>query len=374
MCLRVRTDLPSSVGNGLAEWDDAAREWRGSGPCPRLPLVALGGIGRSTSASFPEVRSLDGGGQGGQECRGAVWPGGSCQGKSVCRSHALGVQRVGGGVGNCGQVRKTEKKKKKSKGATLAPGLAQACAAWPVQGRHGSRVAPPACIRNSITSSATYLPAISPNSKIRKPPAPVPALHMCVCLCLRLCSVLLVTVTDRACACLCLKRPPPPPPSLQAELPTSSVSTILLTSATSSFCLSSLALLNPLANLRGPLPVNLFFSSTKYSILARDYQFTPADCPTRQHSRELCPYAHTQSKCLQPRPSDRQLPTPSVSLPSGSLESAPFPVGHPSACQSRRPPRHPFSKSHADLVMLCNSCRRPHPQASPCQPQPVSPQ
>lgn len=302
-----------------------------------------------------------------------MWPGGSCQGKSVCRSHALGGAEGGRGSRQLWAGAQNRKEKKKVKRCNSGPGLgpslcslASARQAWVQSG--------PTCLHSDFNHQLCYVLArYFPKFQNPKTTRAGSCLAY-VCLCLRLCSFLLVTVTDRACACLCLKRPPPPPPSLQAELPTSSVSTILLTSATPSFCLSSLALLNPLANLRGPLSVNLFFSSTKYSILARDYQFTPADCPTRQHSRELGSYAHTQSKCLQPRPSDRLLPTPSVSLLSGSLESAPFPVGHPSACQSRRPPRPPFSKSHADLVMLCNSCRRPHPQASPCQPQPVSPQ
>lgn len=176
--------------------------------------------------------------------QGAVWPGGSCQGKSVCRSHALGV-------GRCAK-QKRKKKREKSKGATLArawPKLvhprtqASAGSAWVQSG--------PTCLHSEFNHQlcCTYSPAISPNSKIRKPPAPVPALHVCACACACPPS-LLVTVTDRACACLYLKHPPPPP-SLQAEFPTSSVSTILLTSCYLFFRLSSLALLNPLADLRG---------------------------------------------------------------------------------------------------------------------------
>lgn len=94
---------------------------------------------------------------------------------------------VGGGVGNCGQVRKTRKEKKKSKGATLAcawPKLVQPSQCRPVQAWVQSG---PTCLHSEFNHQlcctlryATYSPAISPNSKIRKPPAPVPALA-CVC-------------------------------------------------------------------------------------------------------------------------------------------------------------------------------------------------
>lgn len=156
-----------------------------------VPLVALDcswwDWEEHLSFSFPEVRSLDGGIAGLHSYRGAVWPGGSCQGKSVCRSHA-----VGGGRGSrqLWAGAQNQKRKKKSQKVQLWPVLGPSFCnpASAGQCRHGSRVAPPACIRNSITSSAvryaTYSPAVSPNSKIRKPSAPVPALHVCVpCAC-----------------------------------------------------------------------------------------------------------------------------------------------------------------------------------------------
>lgn len=206
-------------------------------------------------------------------------------------------------MGRCAKQKRKKKVKRCNSGPGLGPSLCtpSQCKAgmgpeWPHLPAFG--IQSPALLR-----TCPLFPQI-PKSE-NHPRRFLPCICVCLCLCLRLCSFLLVTVTDRACACLCLKRPPPPPPSLQAELPTSSVSTILLTSATSSFCLSSLALLNPLANLRGPLSVNLFFiSSTKYSVLARDYQFTPADCPTRQHSRENSVHTptHSQNVCNQGPP------------------------------------------------------------------------
>lgn len=138
---------------GLTEWDDASREWRGFGPC-------LWGSAQHLSPRF------------------GVWMGGldvcscgSCQGKSVSRSQALGV-------GHCGQVGKKAKEKKKSK-VQLWPGLGPSLCN-PASASHGKAWvrSGPTCTRNSLTSS----PAISPNSKIRKPPAPVPALFvLCAC-------------------------------------------------------------------------------------------------------------------------------------------------------------------------------------------------
>lgn len=312
---------------------------------------------------------------GGQKGRGA---GGSVAWWVMPGKVRLSVARAWGG-----QVRKTEKKKKSEKSQKVQlwprawPKLVHPsqCSAWVQSG--------PTCLHSEFNHQlcCTYSPAISPNSKIRKPPAPVPALHVCACACACPPS-LLVTVTDRACACLYLKHPPPPP-SLQAEFPTSSVSTILLTSCYLFFRLSSLALLNPLADLRGhclsisssavpSTPSYLVITNSRRSIAQRDSTLENAvHTPTQTHAHAL---SHTvkmfATKALRQAAAHAER-VPSIrfigkrSIPCRSP---------PSACKSSRPPRHPFSKSQADLVMLRNSRRRPHPQASPCQPQPVSPQ
>lgn len=138
------------------------------------------------------------------------------------RGSEFGLGRAGvqGGRGQCGLVgharespfvgrtrlgwagaqNRKEKKKRKVKKVQLWPGLGPSlcqCQAWVQSG--------PTCLHSEFNHQlcCTYSPAISPNSKIRKPPAPVPALHMCVCACACACAPsLLVTVTDRPCLCL----------------------------------------------------------------------------------------------------------------------------------------------------------------------------
>lgn len=146
--------------------------------------VALGFGG----ASFPEIRSLAG-----------LWPGGSCQGKSVSRSQTLGV-------GNCGQVApKREKEKKKVKGYNFGRVHAQPSAGMGPEWPH---------LHSEFNHHLTRY--FSPNSKIRKPPAPVPA-------CLLAC--------DRGRACLNFD-----PTSFTSSRTVSFLRLdILLTSATSSF-------------------------------------------------------------------------------------------------------------------------------------------
>lgn len=172
-----------------------------------VPLVTLGWPWwdwEEHLSFFPRGSEFGWGTTGGQECKGGsvawwVMPG----------KVRLSVARAWGAEGGRGSRQlwagaQNRKEKKKSQKVQLWP------RAWPklvhpkpVQGRHGSRVAPPACIRNSITSSATYSPAISPNSKIRKPPAPVPALHMCV----PVPALVLLPACDRDRPCLCLPLP-----------------------------------------------------------------------------------------------------------------------------------------------------------------------
>lgn len=130
------------------------------------------------SASFPEVRSLDGGLD--------VCSCGSCQGKSVSRSQALGV-------GHCGQVGKKAKEKKKSK-VQLWPGLGPSLCnpASPVSPSHGKAWvrSGPTCtlLHSEFTYQLTrYFPKFQ-NPKTTRAGS-------CLICALRLCSFLLVTAT-----------------------------------------------------------------------------------------------------------------------------------------------------------------------------------
>lgn len=154
MCLRVRTDLRTLLGtDGLTEWDDTWWEWRGFGPC-------LWGSAQHLSPRFGVWMG--------------VWtfaPCGSCQGKSVSRSQALWGRQLWAG----GQKGKRKKKSKVQRWPGLSPSLCYpADQPWAGMGEKWPH--PHSEFIHQLS------PAISPNSKIRKPPAPVPAfLVLCAC-------------------------------------------------------------------------------------------------------------------------------------------------------------------------------------------------
>lgn len=298
--------------------------------------------------------------------QGAVWPGGSCQGKSVCRSYALGV-------GRCAK-QKRKKKTRKVKRCNSGPGLAQACApSHPGQCRQCMGQEWPHLPAFGIQSPALlyvlarYFPKFQ-NPKTTRAGSCLAC--VCVCLCLRLSSFL---ACDRDRPCLCL---PIPLTSTSSSVTSSQFSYFLRLDHPTDFLLPLLSslvscLAQPTSRPSWPLSVNLFFSSTKYSILSRDYQFTPVDCPTRQHSRERCPYAHANARPRTLPHTVKMFATKALRQAAAHAERVPsirfigkrsIPCrSPPSACKSSRPPRHPFSKSQADLVMLRNSRRRPHP-------------
>lgn len=103
--------------------------------CPWLLLVGLGGAPQLSSFLSPRFGVWIGGLQGYTVTGGAVWPGGSCQGKSVCRSHALGGGR---GSRQLWAGAQNQKRKKKSQKVQL----------WPVLG-------PSLCNPASLPAQAT---------------------------------------------------------------------------------------------------------------------------------------------------------------------------------------------------------------------------